>query len=97
MNICTNYHGWLIEIVAEGQGYLFRCWLPDKMAGVSDHEIYPTTEIAMSAAQNRADLEAAHLALNHCYSELQRGNLHAEEYSTLAELVLEVILKPSIA
>jgi hypothetical protein len=37
-----KYHGWLIEILKDSDGYLFHCWLPGDRLAVSDRQIYPT-------------------------------------------------------
>jgi hypothetical protein len=86
------YHGWLIELDQQSWGYSFQCWLPNEWLGVSDRVLYPSTTAALAAAQSRADLEAARLALEHCYSTFQQGELPYEDYLTLTDLILQLNL-----
>lgn len=85
------YHGWLIELSSEMEGYSFQCWLPGNRLAVSDRHIYPTLAAARDAAQKRADREAVHWALKHCYANYIQGSLSAEEYATLEDLILSVV------
>ncbi len=90
------YHGWLIELVALSQGhafqgYTFHCWLPSETVGLSDRALYPSATVALAAAQSRADLESVKLAVEHCHSTFQQGNLNGFEYWTLTDLITQTI------
>ncbi|MCA1994578.1 MAG: hypothetical protein LDL41_21420 [Coleofasciculus sp. S288] len=90
------YHGWLIELIPEPTGYLFRCWLPEQRIAISDRKTYPTLAQALRVAKVRADLEAAYLALLHFLNEVyQTCNLSPDEHVALASSVLEFVISSS--
>lgn len=68
------YHGWLIEVVLEPEGYSFQCWLPGEMMAVGDRQIYATVEEATLAARVRADLESLRWSLNRFLAEMHQLN-----------------------
>jgi hypothetical protein len=86
------YHGWLIELQQQPQGFSFQCWLPGKRLAVSDRNFYPTSDLAIAAAHQRADVESARWAIEHCYTNYLAGNLSPDEYTTLEDLILESVL-----
>jgi hypothetical protein len=57
------YHGWLIELVQQGDGYLFQCWTAQGRIRLSDRTLYFTLEQALVAARMKADLESVSWAL----------------------------------
>lgn len=85
------YHGWLIELLQQPQGVSFQCWLPGKRLAVSDRNLYPSLESAREAAHGRADLESVRWAIQHCYANYIQGALTPEEYTTLEDLILDVV------
>ncbi|MBW4539079.1 MAG: hypothetical protein KME43_08005 [Myxacorys chilensis ATA2-1-KO14] len=84
------YHGWLIELVAESNGFSFQCWLPGNRLAVSDRQVYPTLDAARSAAQTRADVESAKWSLNHWYATYIERKFGDEPLS-LEHLILETL------
>jgi hypothetical protein len=56
----------------------------------SDRALSPAP--ALAAAQSRADVEVARLAIAHCYSRFQQGELPYEDYMTLADLIMRTDL-----
>ena len=89
-----EYHGWLIEVASEPTGYSFHCWLPRQMIGVSDRQIYRSSELALQAAQDRANLEVVRLALEHCYVTYSQGALEWTDYVDLVESIMQVCPQP---
>lgn len=87
-----KYHGWLIEILTDAEGYIFNCWLPGCRLAVSDRQNYPTLFSARMAAKRRADRESVKWALQHCYQTYCQGNLNSEEFQTLEELINQTLL-----
>lgn len=92
-----RYYGWLIEILADSDGYLFNCWLPGNRLAVSDRQKYPTLSSARTAAERRANLESVKWAIQHCYATYVQGSLSSEEFLTLEELISQTLLLNSEA
>lgn len=82
------YHGWLIEVVLEQEGYAFQCWLPGEMMAVGDRQIYATIEGAKLAAKVRADLESLRWSLNRFLAEMnQQSKLNFSEQHALSNSI----------
>ncbi len=82
------YHGWLIELDEQPEGFSYQCWLPGNRLAVSDRISYATLESARTAAHDRANLESVKWALQHCYANYIEGSLSSEEFTTLETLIM---------
>jgi hypothetical protein len=91
MNWKDSYYGWLIELIPQSEGFVFKCWMLDEQIGISNNQIYPRVFDAMKAARNRAKLESARLAiiqfLNESYGY---GKITPQEHMALATSIFEL-------
>lgn len=92
MKIREQYHGWLIELVADQGGYSFQCWTAQERIGISDRQIYSTLEQALNTAKKRADLESVRWALTRFLDDAcLRYKLTVEELIALEASVLAFV------
>lgn len=83
-----SYYGWLIELIPSSQGYIFKCWLPNKQVEISNNHIYPSLFDAIRAARKRVKLESANLVLIQFINEsYQNGNLSLQEHLDLTSSI----------
>ncbi|MCU0568113.1 MAG: hypothetical protein MUF49_16125 [Oculatellaceae cyanobacterium Prado106] len=91
MDATFFYHGWLIELSGQQPGYSFHCWMPGRAVGVSDRQIYIDFQAALAAAQQRADLEAARLAIAHCQLRYLQGEILDGDYRAIVEIITDLV------
>lgn len=83
------YYGWFIELISSSDGYIFKCWIPEEQAGVSNNHIYPSLSQALQAAKQRIRLESASLAIIQFLNECYRNSLLSfEERKSLAKTIV---------
>lgn len=84
------YHGWLIELVQQRNGYFFQCWTAQGRIGLSDRTLYSTPEQAFVAARTKADLESVSWALTRFLDDAcLRYKLTIEEVLLLKSSITE--------
>jgi hypothetical protein len=79
-----HYHGWLLEIVPDGECFKFDAYHPELPGGMNEGEAYGSFESALVAGCDFIDREVAIQALLDIVGEwLENGNICADEYWTL--------------
>ncbi|MBD2314159.1 hypothetical protein H6G20_21040 [Desertifilum sp. FACHB-1129] len=86
------YHGWVIQVTQQPDGYIFQCWMSEKRTSVTDTQSYPTIDRAFRAGQLRADLESVRLSLrNFIRGKLKLLQLYPDEQNALENSVAQYI------